>query len=120
MVKILGVGLDYTSSDAEAFGIKHAHLFTSDGVHLLDSGFVKALLSPDIYLQRSASMGFACLLTATDGNIDSLINWINGKLQSTSNGVSDMALPALAVLTKSQFARNKLISSGVLFLLPST
>lgn len=97
--------------------MKHAPLFTSDGVHLIDSSFVKALLSTDIYLQRSASVGFANLLTVCEGNISSLINWINSKLEIDKNGVWDMALPALTTLVRSQSARKELVASGVLLAL---
>jgi len=105
--------MDLSSADADAFGLKHAHLFTTDGIHLMDNCFVRALLSSDIYLQRSASLGFACLLTVCEGNIGSLINWILSKLQNTSNGVWDMALPALSMLTRNQTSRRKLVDAGV-------
>lgn len=117
--EILGIGSDYSDADADAFGTKNAHLFTSDGVHLSDSSFVRALSSSDIYLQRSASIGFACLLSKCQGNIRSLIDWITTKLQSTSNGVWDMALPALSMLCRSQTARTDLVASGVVELVVS-
>lgn len=109
----MGLGLDFTSADADAFGIKHGKLFTVDGVHLADSAFVRALQSPDFYLQRSASLGFACLLTVCEGKVDSLVQWIVAKLQSTSNGVWEMALPPLGMLTRSQLARKRLVDAGV-------
>ena len=42
---------------------QHAPLFTTDGKRLVDAPFLRALNSPDIYLQRSASLGLACLYT---------------------------------------------------------
>ncbi len=111
--EVLGLCNDLNDSDRDAFGIKHAKLFTVDGKKLADSSFTRALTFSDIYLQRSASVGFACLLTVCDGNINSLISWINGKLSSTSNGVWDMALPALCMLSKGQKARSSLNNAGI-------
>ena len=42
---------------------QHAPLFTTDGRRLVDAPFLRALNSPDMYLQRSASLGLACLYT---------------------------------------------------------
>jgi hypothetical protein len=42
---------------------QHAHLFTLDGKRLIDISFIRALNNPEIYLQRSASLGLACLYT---------------------------------------------------------
>jgi hypothetical protein len=50
--EILGLGTDYSDSDIDIFGPKHAPLFTSDGKHLMDTCFLRALNSPDLYLQR--------------------------------------------------------------------
>ena len=110
--EILGLGVD--EKDSDAYGVKHAHLFTTDGQKLADSAFTRAINFTDIYLQRSASQAFACLLTAREGNINSLITWINSKLQSTSNGVWDMALPALCVLSRAQSTRTALLNAGIL------
>jgi V-type H+-transporting ATPase subunit H len=112
--EVLGLGIDSSDKDREAFGIKHARLFTTDGKKLADNAFVRAINFSDIYLQRSASMAFACLLTATDGNVQALINWINSKLVSTSNGVWDMALPALGMLSRGQNVRSQLLKGGVI------
>lgn len=111
--EVLGLGVDSTDSDATAFGIKHAKLFTTDGKKLADSCFARALTFSDIYLQRSASLAFSCLLTVCDGNIGSLISWINGKLASSGNGVWDMALPALCMLARSQSTRMHLTKAGI-------
>lgn len=111
--EILGLSYDSSDSDRDAFGMKHAHLFTVDGRKLADSAFSRALSFSDIYLQRSASLGFACLLTVCEGNVISLISWISMKLSSTSNGVWDMALPALCMLSRGQTARASLNSAGI-------
>lgn len=44
--------------------IQHASLFTVNG-RLVDAAFLRALNSPEIYLQRSASLGLACLYTVS-------------------------------------------------------
>ncbi len=111
--EVLGLGVDLSDKDRDAFGIKHARLFTTDGKKLADNAFVRAITFADIYLQRSSSVTFAYLLTATEGNVQALINWINSKLVSTSNGVWDMALPALGMLARGHTARPQLLKSGV-------
>lgn len=118
--EILGLGIDLTDVDSDAFGSKHAHLFTSDGVHLIDNSFVRALSSSDIYLQKSAALSLACLLTVCEGNIVSLIHWILQKLSSITNGVWDMALPPLTMLCRSQSARKHLIAAGMVTNVVST
>ena len=50
--------LSYTIS------VQHASLFTVNG-RLVDAAFLRALNSPEIYLQRSASLGLACLYTVS-------------------------------------------------------
>jgi hypothetical protein len=110
--EILGLGTDLADSDVESFGSKHAPLFTSDGVKVVDAPFLRALNSQDIYLQKSASLGLACLYTVCEGNTGALIQWINGKLLSPSAGVWDIAAPALAMLSRRDSARATLISSG--------
>jgi hypothetical protein len=111
--EILGLNADYSDADSDAFGSKHAHLFTSDGIHLVDGSFVRALSFSDIYLQRSASLSFACLLTKCEGNLNSLVLWIQGKLASSTTGVWDMALPALTVLSRGATVRKHLIGAGI-------
>lgn len=44
--------------------VQHASLFTVNG-RLVDAAFLRALNSPEIYLQRSASLGLACLYTVS-------------------------------------------------------
>ena len=113
--EILGLSSsDLTDADREAVGIKHATLFTSDGIKLQDSCFIRGLSSSDIYSQRSAAIGFACLLGATNGNVSALTDWLMTKLGSSSNGVWDMALPALGVLVRATTHRAYLIQIGII------
>jgi len=91
--EILGVATDYSDTHSAAFGIKHASKFTSDGVKLRDAAFVKAINSSDLLLQKAASIGFARLLTVTEGNLAALIEWVNRKLASSESGVFDGAIP---------------------------
>lgn len=114
MEEILGIGMDLADIDRDAFGIKHARLFTSDGRHLLDTCFAKAITFSDIYLQKSASMAFATLLTACEGNVGVLVTWIMNKLASSNIGVWDVALPALGILTRSPGARSGLVRAGII------
>lgn len=106
--EILGLGADFTDADVEVFGSRHAPLFTRDGVNLIDSPFLRALSSPDLYLQQSASLGFACLLTVCEGQISTLIAWINSKL----NASSPLGLPALSMLSRKPSARKLLIAAS--------
>lgn len=111
--EILGVGADYTDSDNEVFNNKNAKLFfTIDSSKVLDGPFLRALNSPDNYLQRSASIGLASLFGIGDGNISALVAWINSKFSSVSQGVWEMALPTLIVLVRSAPARLVFIASG--------
>ncbi len=91
--EILGVSTDFNDAHSDAFGIKHASKFTTDGVKLRDSAFVKAINSSDLLLQKAASVGFARLLSATEGNVAALIEWVNRKLTSSELGVFDSAIP---------------------------
>lgn len=111
--EILGLGMDANDSDIDAYGTKHVHLFTNDGKTLADNCFARAITFSDIYLQRSASLTFACLLTVCEGNLPALVNWINTKFSSTSNGVWDMALPALSMISRSESARAYLVKAGI-------
>ena len=106
--EILGLGIDLSDADVEIFGSRHAKLFTSDGVHLIDGPFLRALGSPDSYLQQSASLGLACLLTMCEGKTESLISWIITKLNSSSS----IALPALSMLSRRSSARKLFVESG--------
>ena len=56
---------------------QHATLFTTDGRRLVDAPFLRALNSPDIYLQRSASLGLACLYTVHTFVLYDLKQWSN-------------------------------------------
>eukprot|EP01038_Epipyxis_sp_PR26KG_P010714 gene10714-14386_t len=111
--EILGLGGDYEDADKDAYGVKHAHLFTVDGVKLADISFVRALSIADIYTQKSAALSFACLLTATEGDVNSLINWIISKLTVNTAGVWDMGLPPLGMIARSQSARKVLVTRGI-------
>lgn len=111
--EILGLNVDINDLDSDAYGIKHAKLFTSDGVNLIDGAFVRALSFSDIYLQRSASLSFACLLTVHEGNVGALIHWIISKLSSTTAGVWDMALPALSMLSRGNGVKKQLVAAGI-------
>ena len=84
--EILGLGMDFSDADVDVYGAKHAHLFTADGKRIIDAPFLRALNSPDIYLQKSASLGLACLYTKCEGNVQSLVQWINSKLSSPAAG----------------------------------
>lgn len=110
--ELLGLGMDYADADKDAFGSKHAPLFTTDGENLIDSPFLRALDSSDTYLQKSSSLGFACLLNVCRGNVGRLIQWINAQLTSTVNSVWEVALPALSMLSRSESARKLFVTSG--------
>jgi hypothetical protein len=47
-----------------------------------------------------------------EGNTIALIQWINGKLSSTSAGVWELACPALSMLSRRESARKLFIQSG--------
>ena len=91
--EILGVATDFSDTHSDAFGLKHASKFTSDGTQLRDAAFVRAINSSDFLLQKVASVGFARLLSVTEGNLPALIEWVNRKLESTELGVFDSAIP---------------------------
>ena len=110
--EVLGLGIDYSGIDAESYGVKHAGKFTNDGQNLIDGPFLKALNNSDLYLQKSASLGLACLYTSRDGSIAALVDWINLKLLSSDNGVFEMALPALTMLCRREAARDIFVSKG--------
>ena len=106
--EILGLANDSNDVDTEVFGIRHAPLFTKDGIHIIDGPFIKALSSNDVYLQQSASLSLACLLTVCQGDIASLVTWINSKLRISSS----LCLPALSMLSRNQAARKVFIEAG--------
>lgn len=106
--EILGLGTDYSDADIEVFGCRHAVLFTKDGKNLIDGPFLRALSSSDTYLQQSASLGFASLLTVCEGDSGALVQWINGKLSACSS----IALPALSAVLRKPAARKLFVESG--------
>ena len=110
--EVLGLSIDYSGIDAEAYGTKHAFRFTTDGYTLIDGPFLKALNNSDLYLQKSAALGLACLYTACEGNIVALVDWINIKLLSIDSGVFEMAMPTLTMLCRRESARDIFVSKG--------
>ncbi len=110
--EILGIGVDLADADIDAFGSRHAPLFTSDGTNIISSPFLRALSQSDIYLQQSAAVGYACLLTVCEGNENALIQWINSKLSSSVAGAWEVALPALSMLSRRESLRKKFVSSS--------
>jgi V-type H+-transporting ATPase subunit H len=114
--EILGIGIDLTDANADAFGTKHAKLFTVEvGANriLNDNAFVRAIGFSDNYVQKSASVAFATLLSVYDGNVTALVSWINSKLPSTSADVWEVALPALGSVTRSAQGRAALMRTGI-------
>lgn len=116
--EILGIGIDFTDANADAYGTKHAKLFTvevpgSNARVLNDNAFVRAIGFSDNYVQKSASVGFATLLSMYEGNATALVNWINSKLPSASADVWEVALPALGAVTRSAQGRAALMRSGI-------
>lgn len=122
MEEILGLSNDSKDDvNSDAFGMKHAVLFASEPAspsasrRINDNCFYRALsTSNDIYLQRSCSVVYAALLSQFDGNAAGLIGWITSKLSSTSNGVWDMALPALTILTRTDKCKAALLAGNII------
>lgn len=111
--QILGLSTDESDAANTAFGIKHAHIFTFGGVYLNDASLVKALLSSDTGVQRSAGLIFATLLTVYEGSSDRLKEWIVSKLVSSIDGVWEIAIPALTTFTRNNNARKTaLVEAG--------
>lgn len=111
--EILGLG---DAEDSTACGTKHASLFLKNDV-VNDAPFLKALEgreSRDSYMEKSASVALACLYSVCGGKISHLIHWINSKLTSPSQGVWEIALPALAMIARKQSSRPTIISKGCL------
>lgn len=110
--EILGLG----GAEDGACGTQHASLFLKND-HVNEAPFLKALEgleTQDPYLEKSAALGLACLYTVCDGKESHLIRWINSKLTSPSQGVWEMALPSLGMLSRKQTARNLIITKGCL------
>lgn len=117
--EVLGLSNDYSDTDIEVFGNKNSRHFFSDNKNIIDGPFLRAINSPDNYLQRSASKGLASLFSVGHGNIASLVSWINNKLVSTTAGVWEMALPTLIILVRSAEARQVFIKNSGLGLVVS-
>lgn len=102
--EMLGLGT-YTEGDTGACGIKNSAFFLKDGL-VNDAIFLQALDSrerADSYLEKSASLSLACLMSVQPSrgpSVIKLIHWIGGKLQSDSQGGWENALPALAMLSR--------------------
>lgn len=114
--EILGIGADVTDTNAEAFGTKHAKYFTVEvggGRILNDNAFVRAIDFSDNYVQKSASVGFATLLSVYEGNANALVAWINSKLPSSRADLWEVALPALGAVTRSPQGRGVLMRTGI-------
>lgn len=118
MEEILGLSQDSKDDvNSDAFGMKHSVLFTMEGgKRINDNCFSRALTqTSDIYLQKSCSIVYAALLTQFEGNANALILWMINKLASVSNGVWEMALPALAVLARTDKCKPLLIRNNIIF-----
>lgn len=135
MEEVLGLAADGRDDvNSEAFGMKHSMLFTQE-VPLAptpspnaspapprrvvnDACFRALSLASDIYLQRSCSVVYAALLSQHEASPSTsaspLVTWITAKLASPSQGVWDMALPALCLLVRTERCRPQLLAGGVL------
>eukprot|EP00341_Mesodinium_pulex_P004841 CAMPEP_0116991318 /NCGR_PEP_ID=MMETSP0467-20121206/66064_1 /TAXON_ID=283647 /ORGANISM="Mesodinium pulex, Strain SPMC105" /LENGTH=468 /DNA_ID=CAMNT_0004688373 /DNA_START=33 /DNA_END=1437 /DNA_ORIENTATION=+ len=89
-----------------------AALFTVDGTNIHDGPFLRALRASDSYIQKSASVGLATLLTAYTGEVNSLISWLCEMLQSDTQGATDIAIPALTVLMRREAVPGALFCQG--------
>ena len=104
--EILGLNpSDYLGTDHESFVNARAPFFTIDGINLQDGPFLRAIRSKDVYTQKSASLGLACLLTAKEGEVNALVVWICEHLSSQQTQVAEIAIPALTMLMRRQSAR---------------
>jgi hypothetical protein len=130
--EILGLGIDYTNPgtctnmipstlnpsflsdllDASAYGSQHGYLFTADNVNITEGPFLKAMQSADPYLQKSAALSFACLLTVCRGNEGALVSWVVSKLTSNVLGSWEIALPVMTTMSRKDSIRNRFISEG--------
>lgn len=89
-----------------------AALFTVDGVNIHDGPFLRGLRASDSYIQKSASIGLATLLTAYAGEVNSLISWLCEMLQSDTQGATEIAIPALTVLMRRESCRRPFSAKG--------
>jgi len=113
--EILGLG-DGEEESNSSRGTQHSHLFSKNG-SVNEGPFLKALEgrdTQDTYLEKSAALGLARLYGVCEGKVSHLIRWINSKLTSPSQGVWEIALPALAMLSRKPSARNMIVSKGCL------
>lgn len=78
----------------------------------MEGPFLKAMQSADPYLQKSAALSFACLLTVCRGNEAALVSWVLSKLSSNVLGSWEIALPVLTTMCRSQSIREKFIQEG--------
>jgi V-type H+-transporting ATPase subunit H len=110
--EILGLGgLDYSDSDADAFGSKNSRYFTNAQGDLNDGSFLRGLDASDYYVKKSAALSLAFLLSVCDDSASTLINWMRNKLSSND---WDTALPALTALVKGgQTRKEELVQAGV-------
>jgi len=111
--EILGLNpSDLALTDHKALVNARAPFFTIDGKNLQDGPFLRGIRSKDNYTQRSASVGLACLLTAREGEVNTLVTWICEHLSSQQTQVSDVAIPALTLLMHRESARKIYSSRG--------
>lgn len=109
--EILGLATDVEDEHASAYGSQHSTKFTSDGTAIRSKGFLKALKSKDLYVQKSAAVSFAFLFGTCEGDTAPLLEWIIHGLTSSEAGTYDLAMPALAVLMRSDIARKEFMKA---------
>ncbi|KAJ1436681.1 armadillo-type protein [Ochromonadaceae sp. CCMP2298] len=105
--------LGLTPDGNDAYGIKHASMFTFGGVYINDHTLIKGLLCPDVEVQRSAALVFAALLNVYEGDAKRLLDWVTAKLVSSTDGAWEVALPVLSMYVKSSAHKAGLIEAGV-------
>jgi V-type H+-transporting ATPase subunit H len=89
-----------------------AGLFTTDGVNLQDGPFLRALRSPDRFILEAASVSLALLLTAYNGEVNSLVAWQCEMLASKTPGTTDVAISSLTVLLRRESCRKPFAAKG--------
>jgi len=91
-----------------------AGLFTIDGTRLQDGPFLRALRSTDTFIQESASVGLALLLTANSGEVNSLVTWLCDMLQLglEKPQAIEIALPSLTILLRKDTCRPPFAAKG--------
>lgn len=108
MEEMLGLNpRDHTTSDHDLIR-KRAKYFQDDN-KVVDTGlFMQAIRSEDGYVQKSASMALATILTGVRGDLESFVAWICEQLSSgrtSTDTAMQAALAALCVLMRSDHAR---------------